>query len=96
MLGVMTDFPPPEPNDERLAAIELLIGHITRWVDDDVLDDTAAALLAEYSGEGLDERDRRIRRLAIELLTSGGGRHDILPVRDWLAARLVADRPDEG
>lgn len=74
-------------NDEqRLEAVELLLHLLAGWIDDDVLDDTAAALLARLRDD-LSKHDREVCELALELLTSSAVRQIAPPVRAWLAAQ---------
>ena len=53
----------------RVRAVEHLLRILARWIDDEVLDDAAANLLAELAGE-LSTEDRALRQAALELLTS--------------------------
>jgi len=53
----------------RVRAVEHLLHILARWIDDEVLDDAAANLLAELTGE-LSAEDRALRQAALELLTN--------------------------
>lgn len=66
----------------RVRAVEHLLRILARWIDDEVLDDAAANLLAELAGE-LSAEDRALRQAALDLLTN-------LDVRRAGAARDAA------
>lgn len=68
---------------ERLAAAEYLLGRMAGWLDDDVLDDTAATILAELRTE-LTPEQRRERELALELLTNGWRRREAFAIGPWV------------
>jgi hypothetical protein len=53
----------------RVRAVEHLLRILARCIDDKVLDDAAANLLAELAGE-LSAEDRALRQAALELLTN--------------------------
>ncbi|WP_374654329.1 hypothetical protein [Phenylobacterium sp.] len=75
----------------RVRAAEHLIRALARWIDDDVLDDVAATLLAELSDD-LPQDDRAIREAALDLLTSITAQDVAGPLADWLGPRRGAKR----
>lgn len=72
-----------EAAQQRLAAVEYLLGRMVGWLDDDVLDDTAATILAELRTE-LTPEERRKRELAVELLTNGWRQREAFPIGSWV------------
>lgn len=72
-----------DAREQRLAAAEYLLGRMARWLDDDVLDDTAATILAELRTD-LTAEERGVREQALELLTDGWKERQAFPIGPWV------------
>ncbi|WP_374656824.1 hypothetical protein [Phenylobacterium sp.] len=70
------------PLDLRARAAEHLVRSLARWIDDDVLDDAAATLLAELAGD-LTSEDRAVREAALDLLTRMDAGDLAIPQAPW-------------
>jgi transcriptional regulator with XRE-family HTH domain len=69
--------------EHRVEATEYLSALLAKWIDDDVLDDAAATILAELMTD-LKDAERRVRELALDLLTTSGVRRSNLNIRQWV------------
>lgn len=72
--------------DLRVCAAEHLVRSLARWIDDDVLDDAAATLLAELAGD-LTAEDRAVREAALDLLTRMDAGDLAIPPMPWPGVR---------
>lgn len=79
--------------EQRLDAAEYLSALLARWIDDDVLDDAAATILAELMTD-LKGPDRRVRELALDLLTTSGARRSNLNIRRWVGGETSRKPPE--
>jgi hypothetical protein len=67
----------------RIRAAEYLVRVLAKWLNDDVLDDAAATILAELMSD-LSDEEQRVRALALELLTTTGQSGTGVLVGKWV------------